>query len=86
MRVTMGELLASSVDGAAPRVIELFVPRDVIDVDGWGLLGVKCDFEWLVQFLERGSITTCGHGTSDVREGECEDESSDEDHCETARP
>jgi len=82
----MGDLLASSLDGAALRVIELFVPRDVIDGDGWGLLGVKCDFVWLVQFLERGSITTCGYGTSDVREDECEDESSEVDHCETARP
>jgi len=42
------------------------------------LLVVICG---VVQVLGRGNIATRGHGTSDVGEEECEDESSEVDHC-----
>ena len=59
----------------------LLVLLDFI-VNKEGLLDVV--IHGVVQVLGRGSIATCGHGTSNVREEECEDECSEIDHCERA--
>jgi hypothetical protein len=88
MRVTMGETVgrmgASNVLGVAVFLVVLGVPRDFIggSEEVEGLLDVV--IRGVVQVLGRGSTVTCGHGTSNVREEECEDECCEIDHCESA--
>jgi len=83
-RVTMGKTVwpvgAINAFSAAVRVVIPVARGDFIGVKE-GLL----DFviRGVVQVLGRGCIATCGHGASDVREEECEDECSEIDHCET---
>jgi len=78
VRVFIGETVrpvrARDVVGVAVRVVVRGVPGDFIGGNGVVVRGV-------VLFLERCNIATSGHGTSDVREEECEDERSEVDHC-----
>jgi len=84
MRVTLGETVgpggASNFVGVAVLVVVPVRPRDIVDHNGEGVLAVG--IRGVVQVLRRGSIATCGHGASNVREEECEDECSEIDHCE----
>ena len=62
----------------AASVVVLVAPRDFITSEE-GLLDVV--IRGVVQVLGRGSIATCRHSASDVREEECEDKCSEIDHC-----
>jgi hypothetical protein len=62
--------------GVAVRVVVGGVPRDFVGGKKQLLVVIH-----VVQVLGRGNIATCGHGTSDVREEECEDECSEVNHC-----
>ena len=83
MRVTTGETVgpvgACNAVGVAVFLVVRAIPRDFIGGNE-GLLDVV--IRGVVQVLGRGSIATCGHGTSNVREEECEDECSEVNHCE----
>jgi hypothetical protein len=85
MRVTTGETVGSvgacNAVGVAVFLVVRVIPRDFIGGNE-GLLDVV--IRGVVQVSWRGSIATCRHGTSNVREEECEDECSEVDHCETA--
>lgn len=84
MWVTMGETVrpvgARNVVGVAVFMVVRAVPRDFIG----GKEGLLVDVvkRGVVKVPGRG-IATCGHGASNVREEECEDEGSEIDHCES---
>lgn len=81
VREAIGEFWAVNSFGIAVFVVVLAVPRDFM-IGEEGLLDVV--IHGIVQVLGGRSITTCGHGVSNVREEECEDECSEIDHCEIA--
>ena len=87
MRVTMGETVgpvgACNVVGVAMFLVVRAIPCDFIGGKE-GLLLLDVVIRGVVQVLGRGSIATRGHGTSDVREEECEYECSEIDHCNSA--